>query len=159
MLERDHRLWSEAAGVTASAQLDVEHAELMVSMAEQARDEQAQRLLHVEKVRPTARRLALLAHPLVAYAAELAADQQSGDPQHPGELGNLLAVIHALAGSAGLRAMAEEDALPRVVADLAGPLTRAEDVAVIERRLAGSRLSLPPGPGEASATLIRNRLD
>jgi hypothetical protein len=158
MLERDQRFYDQAVARTTSAALDVERAELLITMAEQARDEQAQRLLHLEEVRPTARRLALLAHPLISYAAELAADQQSGNPQHPEEWANLLAVLHALAGSAGLLALAEEDALPRVLADLTGPLSRAEDVARIERRLAGSRLSLPPGPGEASATLVRNRL-
>ena len=72
VLEKYQRLYDQAAAVSASARLDVEQAELDTSKAEVARDEQAARLLHVEEVRPSARRVALLAHPLVRYAAELA---------------------------------------------------------------------------------------
>lgn len=45
--------------------------------------------------------------------------------------------------------MAEENVLPRILGELAGPLSRARDVAEIQRRLAVSPLGLPPGPGEA----------
>ncbi len=158
VLEKYQRLYAQAAAVTASARLDVEQADLMISLAEQARDEQATRLLHIEEVRPSARRVALLAHPLVRYAAELAEDQQSGGPQYSDEWGNLLGVVHALAGATGLLAMAEENAMPRVLEDLTGPLSRAQDVAAMRRRTATSHLALPPGPGEASMTTLGNKL-
>ena len=157
-VEKYQRLYGQAAAETASARLDVEQAELMISLAEQARDEQAARLLHIEEVRPSARRVALLAHPLVRYAAELAEDQQSGSPQYSDEWGNLLGVVHALAGATGLLAMAEENAMPRVLEDLTGPLSRAQDVAAMRRRTAGSHLALPPGPGEASMATLGNKL-
>ena len=102
VLEKYQRLYAEAAAVTASARLDVENAELQISSAEIGRDEQA--TLHVDEVRPSARRLTLLAHPLVTYAAELTADQQSQDPQYPDEWANLMALVHALAGATGLLA-------------------------------------------------------
>jgi hypothetical protein len=157
-LEKFQRLHGQAAARTESARLDVERAELMVSMAEAARDEQAARLLHVGEVRPSASRLKLLAHPLVAYLAELADDQAAENPQYQGEWGNAMALVHTLAGVLGLLAMAEEGATPRVLGELTGPLSRAQDVAAIERRLAGSRVALPPGPGEASVTLVRNTI-
>jgi hypothetical protein len=158
VLEKYQRLYDQAAAVTAAARLDVEQAELLISLAEQARDEQAARLLHIEEVRPTARGLALLAHPLVRYAAELAEDQQSGNPQFPDEWANLLGVVHALAGAAGLLAMAEEGATAGVLQELTGPLSRAGDVVAMQRQIAGSRLSLPPAPGEASMMTVRNQL-
>ena len=144
--------------MTASVRLDVEQAELDISRAEVGRDEQAARLLHIEEVRPSARRLALLAHPLVTYAAELAADQQSGSPQFPDEWGNLLGLVHALAGATGLLAMAEENAMPRVLEDLTAPMSRAGDVVAFQRRAAVSHLALPPGPGEASMATLGNKL-
>jgi len=158
VVEKYQRLYDIAAAETASARLDVEQAELMISLAEQARDEQATRLLHAEEVRPSARRLALLAHPLVTYAAELAADQQSGSPQYEDEWANLLGVVYALAGATGLLALAEENIMPRILEDLTGPLSRAQDVVTMQRRTAVSRLSLPPGPGEASMMTLRNQL-
>jgi hypothetical protein len=157
VLEKYQRLYDQAAAKTLSARLDVENAEISTSMAEQARDEQAQRLLHVEEVRPSSRRLALMAHPLVCYLNEVIEDHNSGNPQHQEEWENLLGLVHQIAGSLGLLVMAEEDILPRVLDELTGPLSRADEVALIERRLAGSRLALPPGPGEASMTLISNR--
>ena len=158
VLEKYQRLYDQAAAVTASVRLDVEQAELDISRAEVGRDEQAARLLHIEEVRPSARRLALLAHPLVTYAAELAADQQSGSPQFPDEWGNLLGLVHALAGATGLLAMAEENAMPRVLEDLTGPMSRAGDVVAFQRRAAVSHLALPPGPGEASMATLGNKL-
>ena len=158
VLEKYRRLYDQAAAVTASARLDVEQADLMISLAEQARDEQAARLLHIEEVRPSAERLALMAHPLVRYAAELAADQQSESPQFPDEWANLLGVVYALAGSTGLLAQAEEGAMPRILQDLTGPLSRAEDVVTMQRRTVVSHLALPPGPGEASMATLGNKL-
>lgn len=158
VLEKYQRLHAEAAAVTASARLDVENAELQISSAEIGRDEQATRLLHVDDVRPSARRLTLLAHPLVTYAAELTADQQSEDPQYPDEWANLLGLVHALAGAVGLLALAEEGATPRVLQELTGPLSRSGEVAEIRRRLSGSRLGLPAGPGEGTVTAVRNSL-
>ena len=158
VLEKYQRLYDQKAAVTASARLDVEQAELITSLAEQARDEQAARLLHIEEVRPSARRLALLAHPLVRYAAELAADQQSGSPQYGDGWGNLLGLVHALAGATGLLAMAEENTMPRILEDLTGPLSRAGDVVAFQRRTAVSHLALPPGPGEASMTTLGSKL-
>lgn len=158
VLEKYQRLHEEAAAVTASVRIDVENAELQISSAEIGRDEQATRLLHVDEVRPSARRLTLLAHPLVTYAAELTADQQSEKPQYPEEWANLMALVHALAGATGLLVMAEEGATPRVLEELTGPLSRSGEVAEIRRRLSGSRLGLPAGPGEATVTAVRNSL-
>jgi hypothetical protein len=111
-------------------------------------------------VRPSAERLILLARPLTEYFSELLYDRQSRAPQFPAEWANMLGLLYQMAGAAGLLAMAEEGATPRILQDLSGPLSRAGDVAALERRLAGSypHLSLPPGPGEASMTLVRNQL-
>jgi hypothetical protein len=100
----------------------------------------------------------LLAHPLVTYLAELSDDQLSESPQYGDEWANAMALVHALAGSLGLLAMAEEGAAPRVLTEFTGPLSRAADVAAMERRLAGSRLALPPVGNEASMTLLGNSL-
>jgi len=54
--------------------------------------------------------------------------------------------------------MAEENAMPRILEDLTGPLSRAGDVAAMQRRTAVSHLALPPGPGEASMMTVRNQL-
>jgi hypothetical protein len=158
MLDRDQRLYDEARARTASARLDVENAEINIAMAEQARDEQAARLLHIEAVPPSARRLALMAHPFVAYMAELVEDRNSGHPRRDDEWANALGLLYPLAGAAGLLAMAEEGATPRVLEELTGPMSRAEDVAALRRSLGGSRALLPPGPGEASVTVVRNTI-
>jgi hypothetical protein len=89
---------------------------------------------------------------------EVIGDQVSGDPQWPDEWANVLGLVHHLAGACGLLAMAEEGATPRVLADLAGPLARSGDVAAVQRRIAGSRHALPPGPGEASMSTVRNSI-
>jgi hypothetical protein len=158
VVEKYQRLYDAAAAKTLAARRDVERCESLTSMAEQARDEQAARLLHLAEVRPSARRVALLAHPLVAYMNEMITDHNSEHPRYVGEWAYVLGLLHQLAGAAGLLVMAEEGATPRVLGELAGPLSRADDVAAIQRRLAGSRLQLPPGPGEASMSLVRNTI-
>jgi hypothetical protein len=157
-LEKFQRLHAQAAARTESARLDVERAELMTTMAEAARDEQAARLLHVGEVRPSASRLKLLAHPLVTYLGELADDQLLESPPYQDEWANAMALVHTLAGALGLLAMAEEGAAPRVLSEFTGPLSRAADVAAMERRLAGSRVALPPVGNEASVTLLGNKI-
>ncbi len=159
VLDKYQRLYAEKAAKTVSAKLDVENAEIDISAAETGRDEQAARLLHIEEVRPSARRLTLIAHPLVSYAAEVVADHNSEHPRFPDEWANLKAVVHALAGAMGLLVMAEENALPRVLQDLTGPLSRAGDVAEFHRRVGDAypHLALPPGPGEASMTYMGDR--
>ena len=81
-----------------------------------------------------------------------------GSPQYGDEWGNLLGLVHALAGATGLLAMAEENAMPRILEDLTGPLSRAGDVVAMQRRTAVSHLALPPGPGEASMATLGNKL-
>jgi len=107
-------------------------------------------------VRPSAETLILWARPLTEYFAGLVDDQASGQPQYPGEWANMLGLLHRMAGAAGLLRMAEEGAAPRVLQDLTGPLSRAQDVAAFHRRVADMypRLQLPPGPGEGSMTYL-----
>jgi hypothetical protein len=131
---------------------------LHVAMCEQARDEDATARLHLDEVRPSAERLVLLARPLTEYMAELVDDQRSGDPQYPAEWANLMGLLYGLAGAVGLLDLAEDKSMPRILEELTGPLSRAQDVVAIQRRLAGSRTALPPGPGEASVTMVRNTL-
>lgn len=152
--ERYQRACNEAAAVTASKRLDLEQADLQVAACEQARDEEATARLYLDEVRPSAERLVLLARPLTEYLAELLADQAAGHPQYPGEWANMLGLLHRMAGAAGLLALAEEGAAPRVLQDLTGPMSRARDVAAFHRRVADAypHLQLPPGPGEASLT-------
>jgi hypothetical protein len=69
-----------------------------------------------------------------------------------------MGLLYKMAGAAGLLDLAEANSMPRILEELNGPLSRAQDVAALERRLAGSRLALPPGPGEASVTLVRNSI-
>ncbi len=66
----------------------------------------------------------------------------------------MLGLLHRMAGAAGLLALAEENAIPRVLADLTGPQSKAQDVAAFHHRVADAypHLSLPPDPGEASMT-------
>jgi hypothetical protein len=157
ILDRRQRDLDDAA-VTASTRLDLEQAELYVAMCEQAKDEEAKARLHLDEVRPSAERLVLLARPLTEYMAELIDDQQAEHPQFGDEWANLMGLLYGLAGAAGLLDMAESKATPRLLEELTGPLSRAQDVAAIHRRLAGSRHAQPPAPGEASMTLLGNSI-
>jgi hypothetical protein len=147
------RAYNEAAAVTASRRLDLEHADLQIAACEQARDEEATARLYLDEVRPGAETLILLARPLTEYLAELLADQGAGQ-QYPGEWANMLGLLHRMAGAAGLLALAEEGAAPRILQDLTGPMSRAQDVAAFHRRVGDAfpRLELPAGPGEATVT-------
>jgi hypothetical protein len=158
ILDRRQRDFDEAAAVTASTRLDLEQAELYVAWCEQARAEEVKARLHLDEVRPSADRLVLLARPLTEYMAELIDDQQAEHPQFGDEWANMMGLLYGLAGAVGLLDMAESKATPRVLEELTGPLSRAQDVAAIHRRLAGSRYALPPGPGEASMTLLGNTI-
>jgi hypothetical protein len=154
MLTDRQRAYEEAAAVTASRKLDLDRAELQIALAERARDEEATARLHLDEVRPSAERLVMLARPLTEYMAELLDDQATGQPQYPGEWANLLGLLHRMAGATGLLAIAEEGAAPRVLEDLAGPMSRMQDVAELQRRLSGSPLGLPAVPGEARMTYL-----
>lgn len=83
VLEKYQRPYDQAVARTASARLDVENCEILTSMAEEARDEQAARLLHLEEVRPSARRLKLMAHPLVTYELSPQGPRKPDDQQKP----------------------------------------------------------------------------
>ena len=90
--------------------------------------------------------LALIAHPLMQYAAELAADHQAESPQYQDEWDNLLGVVYALAGATGLLAMAEENVMPRVLEDLTGPMPprrRCRRDAAPQRRVAAGAAARP----------------
>jgi hypothetical protein len=158
ILDRRQRDFDEAAAVTASKRLDLEEAELHVATCERARDEEATARLYLDEVRPSAEGMILLARPFTEYFAELIDDQQAEHPQFNDEWGNAKALLYQLAGAAGLLAMAEDNSMPRILGELTGPLSRAADVAAIERRLAGSRVALPPVGNEASMTLLGNRI-
>jgi hypothetical protein len=151
VFEKYQRAYDEAAAVTASKRLDLEHADLLIAECEIARDQEATARLYLDEVRPSAERLVMLARPLTEYLAELLDDQAAERPQYPQEWGNMLGLLHRMAGAGGLLALAEENAMPRILRDLTGPLSRAGDVAAFGRRVADvyPHLELPPGPGEA----------
>ena len=150
VFDKYQRAYDQAAAVTASRRLDLERADLQIAACEQARDEEATARLYLDEVRPSAETLILWARPLTEYLAELLADQAAEQPQYPGEWANMLGLLHRMAGAAGLLALAEENAMPRILQDLTGPMSRAGDVAAFHRRVADAypHLELPPGPGE-----------